>query len=60
MIALIRPTIAVLLGVLAYQFFVTGWEGVGMVQTVFLTGASFLLLEKWNIHPAYVILGALV
>ncbi|MDQ0338534.1 chromate transporter [Caldalkalibacillus uzonensis] len=60
MTALIRPTIAVLLGVLAYQFFVTSWEGVGMVQTVFLTGASFLLLEKWKIHPAYVILGALV
>ncbi|EGL83678.1 Chromate transporter [Caldalkalibacillus thermarum TA2.A1] len=60
MTALIRPTIAILLGVLGYQFLAGSWEQAGLMQTVFLAGASLLLLEKWNLHPAFVILGALV
>jgi chromate transporter len=57
--ALIRPTIAVLLGVLAYQFFDTSWGNAGVIQTVIIAVISFLALEKWKIHPAYVIVGAL-
>lgn len=57
---LIRPTIAVLLGVLAYEFFFTSWTSAGTVQTIALGSISFLLLEKWKVHPAYVIAGALV
>jgi chromate transporter len=60
MTALIRPTIAVLLGVLAYQFFSTSWVSSGVLQTLFLIGISFLLLEKWKVHPAYVIVGSLM
>ncbi|MCH1625169.1 chromate transporter [Ferdinandcohnia quinoae] len=56
----IRPTIAILLGVMAYRFFSESYEGTGLGQTIFLIVASFLLLEKWKIHPAYVIIGALV
>ncbi len=59
MTALIRPTIAILLGVMAFQFFASSYEGAGLVQTIFLIGASFVLMEKMKVHPAFVIVGAL-
>lgn len=55
----IRPTIGVLLGVMTFSFFSTAYEGIGVVQTLILTVASFILLEKWKVHPAFVIVGAL-
>ncbi|HZG73934.1 MAG TPA: chromate transporter, partial [Chondromyces sp.] len=60
MTQLVRPIIAVLLGIMAWEFFDKSVEGTGMVQTIVLVGISFLLLEKWKVHPAYVISGALV
>lgn len=59
MTLLIRPTIAILLGVMAFQFFVTSYEGTGWLNTIFLVAVSFLLLEKVKVHPAFVIVGAL-
>jgi chromate transporter len=59
MTLLVRPTIAVLLGVMAFKFFTTSYEGAGAIQTLFLVGVSFLLMEKWKVHPAFVIVGAL-
>lgn len=56
----VRPAIAVLLGVMAYQFFISSYEGSGAIQTVALLAASYLFLEKLKIHPAFVIMGALV
>lgn len=56
----VRPTIALLLGVMAYRFFTESYEASGTIQTVFLVIASYLLLEKWKVHPAYVIVGALI
>lgn len=56
----IRPTIAVLLGLMAYKFFMESYVGAGLWQTIFLIAASFLLMEKMKVHPAYVIVGALV
>ena len=55
----IRPTIAVLLGLMATRFFLTSYEDTGTWHTLFLIVASFLLMEKWKVHPAYVIVGAL-
>ncbi|WP_026690860.1 chromate transporter [Alteribacter aurantiacus] len=57
---IVRPTIAVLLGIMAYRFFATSYFDNGIVQTGLLIVVSFLLLEKWKVHPAYVILGSLV
>ncbi|MDQ0208312.1 chromate transporter [Alkalicoccobacillus murimartini] len=57
---LIKPTIAILLGVLAYDFFAESWGAAGAIQTVILIVASFLLLEKFKVHPAFVILGSLL
>jgi chromate transporter len=60
MTALIRPTIAVLMGVLAFEFFAGVWASVGIYHMIFLTIVSLLLLEKWKVHPSYVIAGALL
>ncbi|MDX8361921.1 MULTISPECIES: chromate transporter [Bacillaceae] len=59
MTAFIRPTIAVLLGLMAMRFFVNSYEGSGTLQTGILIILSYLLLEKWKVHPAYVIVAAL-
>lgn len=56
----VRPVIAVLLGVMTYDFFFSSYESVGIWQTLFIGAASFLLMEKLKVHPAYVIVGALV
>lgn len=60
MTVLIRPVIAVLLGVMTYDFFFSAYEGVGIWQTLFIGGLSFILMEKMKVHPAYVIAGALI
>ncbi|MBT2689096.1 chromate transporter [Bacillus sp. ISL-47] len=59
MTKLVRPTIAVLLGVMAYEFFVNSYTGAGLFQTFFLITVGYLLLEKLKVHPALVIVGAL-
>ncbi len=55
----IRPVIAVLLGVMAYDFFASSYVDSGIWQTLFLIIASFVLMEKLRVHPAIVIVGAL-
>lgn len=55
----IRPTIAVLLGLIAFRFFFSSYEGGGFWHTSFLMVTSFILLEKVKLHPAFVIVGAL-
>ncbi|PSL48515.1 chromate transporter [Salsuginibacillus halophilus] len=59
MTSFIRPVIAVLLGALAVDFFATGQEGAGWIQTGILAVGSYILLEVRKVHPAFVILFAL-
>lgn len=56
---LIRPTIAVLLGVMTYDFLHNSVIKGGWGQTVFLVVIGYILLERVKVHPAFVILGAL-
>ena len=56
---LVRPVIAVLLGAMTLQFFVTAHETSGSIQTVILIVISYWLLEIRKMHPALVILLAL-
>jgi chromate transporter len=51
----VRPIVTVLLGIMTYEFFLSAVEGMGWMHTGILTAASFLLLEKWKLHPALVI-----
>ncbi|TFE03908.1 chromate transporter [Jeotgalibacillus salarius] len=60
MSTLVRPTIAVLLGVMTWGFFADAIEATGTVQTAVLAVISFVLLERFKVHPAFVIAGALV
>jgi chromate transporter len=55
----VKPTIAVLLGIMAYQFFFESFTGVGWMHTLFLAAASFLLMEKAKVSPVFVIIGSL-
>ncbi|MCM3159910.1 chromate transporter [Metabacillus litoralis] len=59
MTTFIRPTIAVLLGMMAFSFFFTSYQDTGIYQSLFLVVISFLLLEKVKVHPALVIVGAM-
>lgn len=57
---LIRPVIAVLLAAMTLQFFMTSNESSGIVQTIALAVISYWMLEIKKIHPAFVILLALI
>lgn len=59
MTLVIRPAIAILLGVMAYEFFRDAYVDAGWLHTLFLTAASFYLMERRKVHPAFVIVGAL-
>ncbi len=60
MTVVIRPVIAVLLGLMTYDFLFSSYEGAGLWQTIFIGLVSFVLMEKFKVHPAYVIAGSLV
>lgn len=60
MTASIRPTIAIMLGLIGYEFVENAWSIAGTWQTLFLIVASYLLMEKWKVHPAMVIAGTLL
>jgi chromate transporter len=55
----VKPAIAVMLGVMAFNFFSGSYLDIGVGQTLFLIAASYVLLEKIKVHPAFVIMGAL-
>ncbi|MEJ8547643.1 chromate transporter [Brevibacillus borstelensis] len=55
----VRPIVTVLLGIMTYEFLLGAVEGIGWMQTAILSVAAFLLLEKWKLHPALVILLAM-
>ena len=57
--SIVRPTIAVLLGVMTFRFIGDSLDESGWIQTVLIMGVSYVLLEIRKIHPAYVILLAL-
>lgn len=57
---LIRPVIAILLAFMTIQFAQESVVGMGLGSTIFLMVASLLLLEKFKVHPAFVIVLALI
>ncbi|MBA4535747.1 chromate transporter [Bacillus aquiflavi] len=60
MTSYVRPTITVLLGVMAVNFFASSYERIGGIHTAFIGVSSLLLLEKFKVHPVYVIASALL
>ena len=57
---IIRPVIAILLGFMTIQFAQESVDGIGVGYTIFLMIASFVLMEKVKLHPAFVIALALI
>ncbi|MDN5709169.1 MAG: chromate transporter [Planococcus sp. (in: firmicutes)] len=51
----VKPVIAVLIGVMTLDFILTSEASLGGIQTAILMVASYLMLEKWKLHPALVI-----
>jgi chromate transporter len=56
----VRPVIAILLGLMAYRFFFESYTDIGLIQTLILAGSSYFLIERFKVHPAFVIAGAFV
>ncbi|CAD2070758.1 Chromate transport protein [Jeotgalicoccus aerolatus] len=57
---LIRPVIAILLGVIVVDFLFNSFDVSGTFHTVFLIIVSFLLLQVVKLHPAVVIVIGLI
>ncbi|KOO50016.1 chromate transporter [Viridibacillus arvi] len=56
----IRPIIAVLLLVMTFDFAKDAWLSIGWISTLIIMIGAYLLLEKFKIHPAFVICIALI
>lgn len=56
---IVLPAVVILMGTLAFGFFQTSYATNGLWETLFIAALSLFLLEKWKVHPAYVIVGGL-
>ncbi|MCQ6275007.1 chromate transporter [Bacillus sp. V3B] len=56
---IVLPAVAILMGALAFDFFKTSYSSNGLWETFIIVILSLLLLEKWKVHPAFVIVGGL-
>lgn len=56
----VQPVIAVLLGMIAWKFWTEAYMDIGLIQTVLLVLISFYFIEMKQVHPAFVIAGALL
>ena len=56
----VLPAIAVLLLSLTFDFLQTSYEINNLIPTILLVIAGYLALEKFKIHPAFVIIAALL
>lgn len=55
-IAAVRPVIAVLLGLMAYDFCKKAWKGLGKIASIVFILISFFLLTVIKTHPAMTII----
>lgn len=56
----VLPAVAILMGSLTFDFFWESYHLNGLWETIFITILTLFLLEKWKVHPAFVIIGGLV
>ncbi|WP_071394196.1 chromate transporter [Bacillus tuaregi] len=56
----VLPAVAILMGTLTFDFFHESTMSNGLWETLIIAIITLLLLEKWKVHPAFVILGGLV
>jgi chromate transporter len=56
---IVLPAVTILMGTLAFDFFQTSYSANGLWETLFIAVICLFLLEKWKVHPAFVIVGGL-
>lgn len=56
MTLLVQPVITALMLVLTYEMFQDSYHSIGIIQSVCIAVIAFLLLQKWKVHPALVII----
>ncbi|WP_160035926.1 chromate transporter [Paenibacillus sp. An7] len=56
MIAAVRPVIVVMLGIMAYEFALKAWKGLGKGFAVLFGILAFILLQLLQIHPGIVVM----
>ncbi|UYG00789.1 MULTISPECIES: chromate transporter [unclassified Halomonas] len=56
----VRPVIAVMMAWLTLGFFLEGMESAGLVHTLIIGAVAAAALVWLNVHPAFVVLGALL
>lgn len=56
----VRPTIAVLLGLIVIQNTLSSWATIGFIHFLALSAGTYLTLERFKLHPTFVIAGALL
>lgn len=57
---IVLPAVAVLMASLTFDFFQTSYFSNGLWSTIVIAIVSLLLIERWKVHPAFVIVGGLV
>jgi chromate transporter len=56
----VKPTIAVLLGVMTFQSFYESYFQIGIGHVLFLGIGSYLLMEKVKVHPGLIVFASLI
>lgn len=56
---IVLPAVAVLMATLTFDFFHTSYLSNGIWPTFFIAIISLILIEKWKVHPAFVIIAGL-
>ena len=56
----VKPTIAVLLGVMAFHSFYDSYLQIGIGHILFLGIGSYLLMQKMKIHPGLLVFASLI
>ena len=56
----VLPAIAILLADLTFDFLNASYDTIGLIFTVIIVVSSYVALEKFKIHPAFVIVAGLV
>jgi chromate transporter len=56
----IRPTIAILLGTMAFHFFAESYFNISLFHTILIGVISYVLMEFMRVNPVYVIIGSVI
>lgn len=56
MTLLVQPVITALMLVLTFEMFQDSYHSIGIIQSGVIALVAFLLLQKWKVHPAFVII----